>query len=173
MRRNRVLMMMFVAITGLNLVACDDENTQNDKNSLDGQACDPTWGVQRPSRNQCWTKPSASIDSYWEDAVQYCNSLKLGGNTDWFLPSKSDYELILRNCVEENDDFGFLDSIQCDGCADSAECSSMFGNDEWWYWTATNYAGSDDYWDVDLSDGALEITATGNMRGVLCVRNLK
>ena len=172
-KRNCSLVWGFSTIVFLVAVSCQPEGSEESGENPESEPCGSEWGIILESANQCWTTPENSVDKYREDAVQYCEDLELGGNDDWVLPSRSDFELILGNCVEENSEMGNLERIQCDVCSISTECTKMFGNDDWWYWTSTPCDEfNDDYWDVDLSWGLFERTANGNPRGVLCVRTI-
>lgn len=82
-----------------------------------------------------WT-PLDGCGYTWQQAVNYCENLDLGGHTNWVLPSKWDYVGIIDNCEDAvfDDDPGF-----CDSCIESTSCSELFGttNEEHWFWTAS------------------------------------
>lgn len=87
----------------------------------------------------CWQVPKTAELFTFDAAFQYCQSLTLGGHTDWRLPSKEEFILLLDNCDSAvySGEHG-----HCDSCADSTSCSKLFGPDIFWYWTNTAKEGS-------------------------------
>jgi len=101
-----------------------------------------------PWTGLCWQHPrSAEVfdEDGWQRAVDYCEGLSLGGADDWVLPRLFDLLDILGNCT--------LD-YECDPCASSARCTTLFGRDGASYWTSTTSSPTTgDAWTVSFSDG--------------------
>jgi hypothetical protein len=115
----------------------------------------------------CWQEPRADGEYNWLDALTYCTDLELGGHTDWVLPDRGQVVSIFDNCDSEalGDGAGF-----CDACAESETCSSLFGPDELFYWTSTQF--SEDFsWNIDFDMAGIGTIPTSENAYVRCVRS--
>ena len=104
-----------------------------------------------------WTRTgrSSSENCTWAEAQPYCSELTLGGYSDWRLPTVKE----LRSIV----DFTVYDP---------AINRTAFPNTPGErFWTSSPFAGSSDYaWNVDFSDGFLDVNHAGSYFRVRCVR---
>lgn len=121
-----------------------------------------------------------------EDAEAYCRNLKLGGYSDWHLPSKSELKTLVvcsdgkptplqdwdsAKTIEQN----YIDAT-C--CVSSTECDnytkptidSSFSSSTSWYWTTDSYLDGR-YWIVGFNWGdAYWSYSTNSVNKVRCVR---
>ena len=69
--------------------------------------------------NLMWQQSRPCVDFLWADAKKYCDTLDLGGFTDWHLPTKAEYMDILGGCdtavTTDGSGFGGF----CDACVKS------------------------------------------------------
>ena len=97
----------------------------------------------------------------WNGAVNYCNSLTLGGYNDWYLPKLEELKSIVDKSRPST--YPMIDSI----------FENIFPTD---YWTSTNDSSSDsNAWCVTFnsySDGNSRV-AKDYTRSVRCVRSLQ
>ncbi|MCX5887261.1 MAG: DUF1566 domain-containing protein, partial [Proteobacteria bacterium] len=90
-----------------------------------------------------WAKNGNLPDSggAWDQAVDYCSNLTLGGYTDWRLPNVNELESLV-NGAESNT----ATWLNTQGFTNVQALS--------WYWSSTTYAGSPGYaWVVSMDDG--------------------
>lgn len=65
---------------------------------------------------------SSSMDSSTYPAAQFCEGLSIGGYTDWYLPSRDEFELCFRNLKPVND-------VNNTGSRDKSSITYPEGND--------------------------------------------
>ncbi|MDD5308553.1 MAG: DUF1566 domain-containing protein [Deltaproteobacteria bacterium] len=138
-----------------------DTDTGTDTDSLD---CDG--GRYDSATGLCWQ--NRSIGSYeWQEAIDYCDGLDLGGHTDWYLPSRDDFIELLGGCQSEVIGGG---TGYCDTCAASATCSALFDMDVDWYWSSSSVNAS--YaWFVNFNFGSVRYYYKTENTYARCVRS--
>jgi hypothetical protein len=119
----------------------------------------------------CWQHPMASHAYEWQKAIDYCDSLTLGGHDDWRLPSREDFIEMLGGCGDpEFDRFG-ENYIYCDDCTTSATCTALFEFDTDLYWSSSPNAFNSG-WDVNFINGNMYSNGIDNLSiFVRCVRS--
>jgi Protein of unknown function (DUF1566) len=146
-------------------------------NNGNGTATDGETGLM-------WQNPPSNIHLNWLQAIDYCESLDLGGRTDWHLPTISELRSLIRDCpytvtdgscgvTDDCLDSSCRDS-SCGGCAGSEPCywDVTLEGDCSWYWSSSEQ--SDDVnnaWDVMYDNSYFandDKLSTFNAR---CVRN--
>jgi len=101
-----------------------------------------------------WQRQDDNTQRTWAEANTYCQSLSLGGKTDWRLPN-----------IKE------LRSIVDDRVSDPAIDKGAFVGTNWHYWSATTLAyGSGGAWSVDFYNGPVRSGSSSNPNYVRCVR---
>ena len=96
-----------------------------------------------------WQKERSNSRMTWDAAINYVNDLSLEGYADWRLPSKKEYEEILKN--NRNKD--------------------MFPGDINWYWSSTKYVRSAFFaWCVGLGYGNVFKSHKNYFYYVRCIR---
>ena len=96
-----------------------------------------------------------TIEKTWQEAIEYCSDLRLGGHTDWRLPNINELESIV--------DYG----------RDQPAIDPTFENvDSGNYWSSISSADdSSNAWNVLFFDGnSYGYGSKGNSRFVRCVR---
>jgi uncharacterized protein DUF1566 len=159
--RNAVKILLVVAAVGI--FGCDDEGNPLD---CDGGRFDENTGI-------CWQHPKYSERLDWDSAIEYCDSLELGGHTDWFLPSIRDIMNLLGQC-----DSGVLAGRTgyCEGCdlwnwPVSATCSALFGPEDKFFWSSsTAEDDSTSAWNAHFLNGFIKEGEKKNSTFVRCVR---
>jgi hypothetical protein len=140
MRRWCLIAGFVVLGSGLSIGGCADDD--------DGGGADCNDGQYDESTGLCWQHPTDGSTYTWEEAMDYCAALTLGGRSDWYLPSRDDFIDMLGGCDPYDN---------CNSCHESATCSDLFGEDMGWYWSSST--GDDDEaslaWYVDFNYGSL------------------
>lgn len=130
--------------------------------------CPADIGKLDRAHNLCWQDPRPVEVYSWDDAVQYCDRLILGGHSDWILASRQHYLDLLGDCDAQvlSGNSGY-----CNPCAASKICLDLFSDDIAWYWTSTEY-DFDSRWRANFETGKVgkvQETFTNHIR---CVRIL-
>ena len=141
-------------LIGMSVVLLADFSRDNTKEVvLDSQTC------------LMWQDNKGAKNGYheWEDALDYCNNLDLGGYTNWRLPNMNEAITIL-NFPAESLDNTYYDYI-----------NQTFKNVRSEYWTSTkSYWGnsSGTRWIINYGTGIMygNLDEKSNMN-VRCVRN--
>jgi hypothetical protein len=110
-----------------------------------------------PQRGLIWQDDVAAknVKGYWDDAIEYCENLRLDGHKDWRLPTVQElYTLIDLNA----DDPAAIEQLKNVESAD--------------YWSAS-VCVSDlaDAWLVYFEDGVVNHYAKSRKRNIRCVRS--
>jgi hypothetical protein len=124
----------------------------------------------------------------WSNARAHCESLTLGGRSDWRLPTISELRSLIRDCppTEFGGACGAADSClalecgknDCRGCA-NAEDSDLSGvhwprklsGNRWYYWSSSPVADAASYaWGVHFRRGSVLGDFKALDRLVRCVR---
>lgn len=75
-------------------------------------------------------KGSAEIPMNWHDAMEYAKNLKLGGFTDWHIPTieelKELYKIQKICGIEKSDEFWFWSSSTSSEDSNTASCIGFF-----------------------------------------------
>lgn len=175
--------------------AIDDDVSQNDDDDVAGFSCEEdsivgteTWTDSLTGLEWQVTPPCESF--FWDEAVDYCWSLVLGGFSDWRLPSISELRTLLSGCpeTETGGECGVTDECQelscwsdiCLGCTLSeGPDNGCYGLPEisdycMIYW-ANNILPEHRRWIIDFNGGG--IGAQYNTKGesppsffTICVR---
>mgnify|MGYP000859700281 CR=1 FL=1 len=119
-----------------------------------------------------WIKDANLLPKYasWYEAIQFCNTLKYAGFSDWRLPSKEEFELLVQNFPKG----GILFTEDWRPLL----TSKGFTNIKYWYWTSSeNNKNSNEAWDVDLTVGKFNLANKSSINAyggsVLPVRGTK
>jgi hypothetical protein len=105
-----------------------------------------------------WQQATAAGTYTWAEALQYCENLGLGGETDWRLPNVRELQSIV--------DYGRY----------SPAIDPVFSAESWWYWSSssgvndTNHAWHDVAWRVSFSSGHVVRDDKSDARCVRAVR---
>ncbi|NPA66249.1 MAG: DUF1566 domain-containing protein [Epsilonproteobacteria bacterium] len=98
---------------------------------------------------------AATVTKRWEDAIDYCEALTLGGYSDWHLPN-------------HNEILGLVDITRVGPAIDST--FQNFVNDE--YWSSTTKPGSSSYaFVVDFYNGGDDWVSKTRDYYIRCVRD--
>jgi hypothetical protein len=90
-----------------------------------------------------WEKQPIGFEMSWEDALGYCNTLRLGGYKDWRLPNRR--ELLSLVHVGEGFPVNWFNS------------QGFIGLQEDYYWSSTTYSSdTNDAWYVNFFFGEVE-----------------
>jgi hypothetical protein len=106
---------------------------------------------------------SEGINDAKHPAAQFCRSLQIGGNNDWYLPSRDEQAMLQRNLGprRKNTPEQFRE-----GSAEAFQPN--------WYWSSTENASYSGYaWVVVFSNGNQNYLNKANNFGVRAVRRLK
>ena len=152
---------------------------------------DETW--QDEATGLTWQRDGAPATFTWQEAVDYCDALVLGGNEDWRLPDIAELIGLLRGCVDgtETGDLspsacamippGCVESDSCEDKSECAYCPSGSGPTAGCYWdpalggTCSTYFSSslhglDLAWSVRFDYGYAYDACLACLAGVRCVR---
>jgi hypothetical protein len=139
-----------------------DTESESDTDPLDcaGGRLDEVTGL-------CWQHPASSGTYEWLDAIDYCTGLVKAEHDDWTLPDRFELTGLLDGCAAEVLDGG---EGECDTCAQSEPCNSLFGDDEGMYWSSTEYEpDTDRAWTVRFDGSGVLPLDKGGPLVVRCV----
>lgn len=125
------------------------------------------------SSSLIWQNPPANDPSWgmtWVDAKAYCDSLELGGYSDWRLPTISELRSLIRDCpavepggscplTDDCTSYDCWDSDTCDGCefeagpASGCYWPSALEGDCTNHWSSSKH--DDDAWNIDFRSAIL------------------
>jgi hypothetical protein len=109
----------------------------------------------------------------WQEAIDYCKGLDLGGHQDWHLPTISELRTLVRGCpaTQTGDSCGVTDDCledscrddSCDGCAylkgpgpDGVYGPARLNWSDESYWSLSSVAGDNSLaWYVYFDNGIL------------------
>jgi flagellar biosynthesis GTPase FlhF len=123
-----------------------------------------------------WEKETRKMN--WNDAMEYAKNLRLGGYSDWRLPTVDELKEVVRSCggtsVEHSDKnfYSILDKNKANFSYQSCYKNKGFKNDDWyWYWGSTSISGGTDYgWLVDFDNGGVYYYRKDGNDYLRCVR---
>ncbi len=122
-----------------------------------------------------WEKEIRKIN--WYDAMEYAKNLRLGGYSDWRLPTVDELKEVVRSCggtsVEYSDEKNYK-SITDKNKANSSYqscCENKGFKNDYWYWSSTSVSGSTDRaWIVTFDDGVVCYYRKDGNYSLRCVR---
>ncbi|KAL3937888.1 MAG: hypothetical protein SGBAC_007086 [Bacillariaceae sp.] len=83
-----------------------------------------------------WARSDSSIALDWDEALDYCIDMELGGYTDWKLPDAHE----LHSIVDYSRSPDATGSPAIDSLFDSTQIENEAGHVDWgWYWTSTTH----------------------------------
>lgn len=83
-----------------------------------------------------WMRADSSSGLEWDDALEYCNGLTLGGYDDWRLPDAHE----LQSIVDYSRSPDETNSAAIDPIFECTKISNEAGDDDFgWYWTNTTH----------------------------------
>ena len=113
---------------------------------------------------QKWTGSSCegkASKMNWKKAMNACPS-------GYRLPTREEFVSLLGGCDADVRGGGKGD---CNECAKSSRCSSMSGEDDWYYWSSSSYAADSSFaWVVRFGNGRVFDGAKDDVDHVRCVR---
>jgi formylglycine-generating enzyme required for sulfatase activity len=139
----KIVLFLMLVCTGM-LSANDAKNTFF-KDNKNGTMTDMRSGLM-------WLK-NANIsgkEMAWQSAMDYCNTLKAAGYTDWRLPTKEEFELLTKGFPTEGTNGKDEDPDWCPLLK-----SQGFTNVQCTYWTSTE-SSKDIAWSISLCVGLWE-----------------
>ncbi|MCP4677916.1 MAG: DUF1566 domain-containing protein [Deltaproteobacteria bacterium] len=146
-----------------------DADTETDTDAdADVKPSDCVGARYDASSGLCWQHPAASDRYEWQSAIDYCDSLDLGGHTDWVLPTRQNLIDLLEGC---NVDVLAGGWGYCNSCAKSATCKELFGLDNNYYWSSSLY-GDDTAYFVYFWSGAVSYGSKPLPAYTRCVRSV-
>ncbi|HQM85840.1 MAG TPA: DUF1566 domain-containing protein [bacterium] len=106
-----------------------------------------------------WQKDIPENRMTWNDAVSYCNNLKLDEKSDWRLPNINELRTTIINCPDTMLDGACKippePEMNC-GCDGTAESYSSFKNEKkgpFWSSTTSNDGSQEGAWGITFSSG--------------------
>jgi len=106
---------------GKNMFSVSDENTDI--------IMDAATGLE-------WARSDSGIALDWDEALDYCNDLELGGHNDWKLPDAHE----LQSIVDYSRSPDSTGSPAIDSLFYSTQIENEAGKADWgWYWTSTTH----------------------------------
>jgi len=83
-----------------------------------------------------WTRSDSGISLDWDEALDYCNDLELGGYSDWKLPDAHE----LQSIVDYSRSPDGTGTPAIDALFESKQIENEAGDVDWgWYWTSTTH----------------------------------
>ncbi len=176
--------------------ASGDSDADGDTDSdTDNDACFASGNWYDPATELCWQNPPSGDEVTWQEAIDYCDALELGGYSDWRLPMIQELISLIRGCVSGTET-GDLSTSECGvtdpdclgfECWDACDyCDSLTGPDDdpdgcYWvleleglcdlYWSSSSSVYDVDYpWLVYFNNGNVVIVAMINAYYARCVR---
>ena len=181
-------------ICGESCGSCDSDETCQNGQCIDPGSEDtyspPAGGTWKDSASGLTWQVSPPTDTYdWDEAKSYCDSLSLGGHSDWHLPTIGELRTLIRGCpatedggscnVEEGDCLAWsCRDDSCSGCSsyDGPGKDGMYWPDEiqgdcCWYWSSSPVEDPDDgAWRVLFHYGSVYHYGVYGGGHVRCVR---
>ena len=96
----------------------------------------------------------------WADAKKACPK-------GYRLPSRGEFVSLLDGCKKDVLDGGYG---ECNSCAESKACRTMFSSDTGWYWSSSA-GGAGLAWVVKFYSGSVNSLYVDRDRNVRCVRS--
>ena len=147
-----------------------------------------------PATGYWWQDPAATTQMAFQDAMNYCPTLALGGRPDWRLPTISELRSLIRGCsyTQTGGSCGVTDNCPSDGknsgcwnlsCVGCASGGGPGQNGCYWgpgtsgdsgtYWSSSYPAGYAYYgsaWIVLFNLGLVRESSKSDKNNVRCVR---
>ena len=83
-----------------------------------------------------WQKADSETPMDWDQAIDYCQALDLGGHDDWRLPNAKE----LQSIVDYERSPDTTNSAAINPIFDATKVGSEVSTDDWgWYWTSTSH----------------------------------
>jgi hypothetical protein len=145
-----------------------------------------------PVTSLCWEDPPPSGYRNWESAVAYCDSLVLGSQSDWRMPTISELRSLVRSCpatepggecgvTDDCSEFACWDPESCEGCSGNGPglggCywdPSLHGSCGSWHWASTPCLDQPDRaWRILFKRSDLRSSLKTAERHIRCVRSVE
>jgi len=147
-------------------------------------------GEYDPASDLCWQNPPSDVDLAWQEALDHCDGLSLGGEDDWRLPTISELRALIRGCAatETGGDCWVNDEClhwtcwnePCEGC-DSLDGPGLdgcywdpvlAGTCDLWHWSSLTYTEDESFgWGVYFYYGVVSTSLKSDAGSARCVRS--
>ncbi len=116
----------------------------------------PFVGWTDPDTGLMWTKQDNGTNVNWNQAIAYCSNLRLGGYTDWRLPT-----------IDE------LQAIYDANAGDQHVKGNLKLSPNYWHWSSSQASAPGKAWYFQFSSGSRNSYRIGDSGGdrALCVRH--
>jgi len=148
--RARNILWLLALMCALSLVlACSEDSEDGDEDCWTDPNTGFTWQIQ----------PADGLMT-WQQAVEYCDQLELGGHEDWMLANIDELRSIIRGCPETETlgECGMVDGCLecwtdvCEACEENYQgvmdnCrfpSNLLGGCEEMYWSSSEHENDSD-----------------------------
>lgn len=142
-------------------------------------------GTVSASTGLTWEKTPNNTLKNWESASDYCNSLNLGGYTNWHLPVIDELRTLIVGCpetipdgdcqVKDGCNTSCWESTKCTGCEESqglgnkgCYLDSVFDVTCNWFWSSSTYG--DHAWGISFNNGSIDGGQQNESHYYWCVR---
>jgi len=145
------------ALANKSSLSQDDKKDVKNKNEIiDAE----TW--TDPSTSLMWQVKPVSKEMKWQDAINYCENLNLGGYGDWRLPKINELESLITGCDKcKNAGENYCHGCrgykgQANGYYQSNQLQPISNNDSGLFYSSSSSVGETSYaWYVDFGDGGV------------------
>ena len=167
----------------------DTSDTDSDKTDPDDPyECSPEslFPCHDSKTGIVWSSISEN-DMGWESALQYCEDLEEGGETDWRLPTIDELRTLIRNCeitvtggtCEVSEKEGMLSVVDAEGCfcdfdEEFSGKYSKLGDISKTLWSSSEQSElEEDAWKIDFNTAGIDVYIKNTVYFVRCVRGKK
>jgi len=133
------------------------------------------------------------LEKSWDEADSYCESLELGGFSDWRVPTINDLKTLIKGCASTIEECNVSDSCRSKySCWEGDKCScpdsggpaeqgfywdsgtwEYFGDQQGSFWSSSKRSDSTGgySWYVRFNNGSIMDSSVSDIFYVRCVRN--